>query len=103
MQNENRVPHYNLAKIQELIAKKKYIITHKAQDNARLDFDLTPKEIAKLILVLKNTNFYKSMTSIYDHTVWQDVYHLPFGDLILYVKFTKDVLSEFTLLSFKEK
>lgn len=102
MQNEKRVPHYNLAKIQELIAKKKYIITHKAQDNARLDFDLTPKEIANLILVLKNTNFYKSMTSIYDHTVWQDVYHLNINKDIAYIKL-QIVSEKSVIIQFKRK
>lgn len=48
-------------------------------------------------------HFYKSMTSYADHRIWQDVYHVPYDDMILYVKFTQNVLSEFTLLSFKEK
>jgi motility quorum-sensing regulator / GCU-specific mRNA interferase toxin len=43
------------------------------------------------------------MTSIYDHRVWQDVYHVPHRGLTLYVKFTADAVTEFRLLSFKEK
>ena len=38
-----------------------------------------------------------------NHKIWQDVYHVPYGDYILYIKFTQNVISEFTLLSFKEK
>jgi hypothetical protein len=34
---------------------------------------------------------------------WQDVYHVPYGGLVLYVKFVADVVTEFRLLSFKEK
>lgn len=45
----------------------------------------------------------KSMTSIYDASVWQDVYHVPHAGGTLYVKFTDNGGSEFTLLSFKEK
>ena len=45
----------------------------------------------------------KSMTALADHTQWQDVYHVPWGDLLLYVKFTDDLITEFLLLSFKEK
>ena len=48
-------------------------------------------------------HFYKSMTSYKDSKIWQDVYHVPYEGKILYVKFTKEVISEFTLLSFKEK
>jgi motility quorum-sensing regulator/GCU-specific mRNA interferase toxin len=43
------------------------------------------------------------MTSFRDHRQWQDVYHLPDKDRVLYVKFTDAVLTEFILLSLKEK
>jgi motility quorum-sensing regulator/GCU-specific mRNA interferase toxin len=43
------------------------------------------------------------MTSDADHRVWQDVYHVPSEAGLLYVKFTVDTLTEFLLLSFKEK
>lgn len=46
---------------------------------------------------------YKSMTSNLDYKLWQDVYHVPHDDGTLYVKFTADVVTEFRLLSFKEK
>jgi motility quorum-sensing regulator/GCU-specific mRNA interferase toxin len=35
--------------------------------------------------------------------VWQDVYHVPARGLVLYVKFQADVVTEFTVMSFKEK
>jgi motility quorum-sensing regulator/GCU-specific mRNA interferase toxin len=35
--------------------------------------------------------------------VSQDVYHVPSPAGVLYVKFTADVVTEFPLLSFKEK
>jgi motility quorum-sensing regulator/GCU-specific mRNA interferase toxin len=47
--------------------------------------------------------FFKSMTTIRDHRVWQDVYHVPARGLVLYVKFQADVVTEFTVMSFKEK
>jgi len=43
------------------------------------------------------------MTSFADHGVWQDVYHVPSEQGALYVKFTAEVVTEFLLLSFKEK
>ncbi len=47
--------------------------------------------------------FYKSMTSYNNYKLWQDVYHVNYDGKILYVKFTADTISEFLLLSFKEK
>jgi motility quorum-sensing regulator/GCU-specific mRNA interferase toxin len=43
------------------------------------------------------------MTSYGDHRIWQDVYHVPTEAGMLYVKFTSDAVTEFVLLSFKEK
>ncbi len=52
---------------------------------------------------MSRTHFYKSMTSHADHRVWQDVYHIPSAIGVLYVKFTADAVTDFKLLSFKEK
>ena len=43
------------------------------------------------------------MTTFADHRVWQDVYHAPARGLTLYIKFQADVITEFTVMSFKEK
>jgi motility quorum-sensing regulator / GCU-specific mRNA interferase toxin len=43
------------------------------------------------------------MTSFRDRRIWQDVYHVPSRVGTLYVKFTADAVTEFLLLSFKEK
>jgi len=45
----------------------------------------------------------KNLTSFADHRVWRDVYHVPSEQGALYVKFTADAVTEFLLLSFKEK
>ncbi len=47
-------------------------------------------------------SFFKSMTSEADSAIWQDVYHLPWGGLVLYVKFTTDP-NGYLLISLKEK
>lgn len=52
---------------------------------------------------MERRHFYKSMTSYADHSLWQDVYHVPAQGMIIYVKFCADVITEFRLLSFKEK
>ena len=55
------------------------------------------------IQLMRRSRFYKSMTAYADHRVWQDVYHVPSEAGLLYVKFTADAVTEFLLLSFKEK
>lgn len=54
---------------------------------------------------LDRSMFYKSMTTYADHRVWQDVYHAQAEDegLVLYIKFQADVVTEFRVMSFKEK
>lgn len=52
---------------------------------------------------MKREHFYKSMTAYANPRLWQDVYHIPSPAGELYVKFTADAVTEFLLLSFKEK
>ena len=95
---EKFTPTYNL----EEFKKSKFKITKIAQVTAfNLGFD--DEGIDKVVSTMEQKHFYKSMTSYANHKIWQDVYHVPCGNMILYVKFTQNVISEFTLLSFKEK
>ncbi len=52
---------------------------------------------------MRRVHFHKSMTSYADSKIWQDVYHVPSDAGLLYVKFTAEAVSDFLLLSFKEK
>jgi motility quorum-sensing regulator/GCU-specific mRNA interferase toxin len=61
------------------------------------------EDIAAAIQTMQREHFYKSMTSYADHRIWQDVYHVPSPVGTLYIKFTADAVTEFLLLSFKEK
>ena len=47
--------------------------------------------------------FVKSMTTFADNRVRQDVYHVPSDGLLLYIEFQSDVVTEFKVMSFKEK
>ncbi|MBT1073115.1 type II toxin-antitoxin system MqsR family toxin [Pelotalea chapellei] len=60
-------------------------------------------EIVNIIQTMQRGHFYKSMTAYADSRLWQDVYHVPSPVGLLYVKFTADAITEFLLLSFKEK
>ncbi|MBP7526681.1 MAG: type II toxin-antitoxin system MqsR family toxin [Syntrophorhabdaceae bacterium] len=55
------------------------------------------------IQTMRHEHFYKSMTVYADSRLWQDVYRVPSAVGALYVKFTADAITEFMLLSFKEK
>jgi motility quorum-sensing regulator/GCU-specific mRNA interferase toxin len=59
--------------------------------------------IAMVIRGLQRPMFVKSMTTLTDHRAWQDVYHVPLEDLTLYVKVQADLVTEFRVVSFKEK
>ncbi len=43
------------------------------------------------------------MTTYADHRSWQDVYHVPVSGMVIYLKLQADVVTEFTVVSFKEK
>lgn len=71
------------------------------RDASALGFDRNG--IAATIQSMDRRMFYKSMTTFADHRLWQDVYHVPTEGMVLYIKFQADVVTEFTLMSFKEK
>jgi len=61
------------------------------------------EEIVSTIQSMQRGHFHKSMTAYADPRLWQDVYHVPSSVGVLYVKFIADAITEFLLLSFKEK
>ena len=95
---EKFTPTYNL----EEFKNSDFRITKTARENAA-DLGLGVRNIYEVVDTMKREHFYKSMTSYANHKIWQDVYHVPYENFVLYVKFTKNVISDFTLLSFKEK
>jgi motility quorum-sensing regulator/GCU-specific mRNA interferase toxin len=60
--------------------------------------------ISATVKTMTRSMFFKSMTSYDDSRQWQDVYHVPIDDgRTVYLKFRDDIVTEFTILSFKEK
>jgi motility quorum-sensing regulator/GCU-specific mRNA interferase toxin len=100
---EKRKPTYDLEAFKAAFASpNRFNVTGAALRNAAgLGFGRS--EIAATIQTMQRRQFYKSMTSYGDHRQWQDVYHVPSPVGLLYVKFTADAVTEFLLLSFKEK
>lgn len=101
--SEKRRPTYDLDPFKTAFSSVgKLSLTGRAlQDAAALGFGRA--EIVATIRTMERSHFYKSMTSNASHNIWQDVYHVPSGVGLLYVKFTANVITEFLLLSFKEK
>lgn len=100
---EKRLPSYDLRAIKARFAApdRVAITTTAALDAVCLGFDR--KGIIDVIQSIQRNHFYKSMTTYADHAIWQDVYHVPFSGLRLYVKFQADIVTEFRVMSFKEK
>ena len=79
-------PHHSLEGIQRLVKTAKWHPTTSALKNALEDFGLLEPGIENAILAMRGREFYKSMTSKSDYTIWQDVYLTRVSGLEAYVK-----------------
>ena len=69
---EKRKPHSRLTVVKALVLAGRVPATHSARLGATgLGFDLS--DMLAVVLALTTSDFYKSMTTHADHTVWQDV------------------------------
>jgi motility quorum-sensing regulator/GCU-specific mRNA interferase toxin len=100
---EKRRPTYDLEAIKLALGSVDTLaMTSSAlRDATSLGFDRSG--VVETVAGIERRMFYKSMTTFADHRLWQDVYHVPARGLTLYVKFQADVITEFTVMSFKEK
>jgi motility quorum-sensing regulator/GCU-specific mRNA interferase toxin len=100
---EKRKATYDLEAIKEAFASVNTLnaTTTALKSAAALGYGRT--EIVDAIQGIHRSHFYKSMTASANYQVWQDVYHVPSVLGTLYVKFTVGTVTEFLLLSFKEK
>ena len=102
---EKKRPAYGLPAIKETFSSVEELQEHATSTALKsaallgVDFD----GVVEIIQTIDGRHFVKSMTSYADHRVWQDVYHVPSQFGVLYIKFTKDKVTDFKLLSFKEK
>lgn len=100
---EKRKPNYELAQIQSAFSSKRNLsATYTAICSAR-ELGLSIEDIIEVIQSIKREHFIKSMTSHYNHKVWQDVYNTPWQGMLLYIKFVGEKMTGFRLVSFKEK
>jgi motility quorum-sensing regulator/GCU-specific mRNA interferase toxin len=99
---EKRKPHYALDTIKATFITVASLRITKTATTCAEKLGITLTDVVAIVQGMTREQFYKSMTADADVRVWQDVYHVTFDDLVLYVKFTTDV-EGYLVLSFKEK
>lgn len=96
---EKRIPHCRLAVVRSLLAAGRVRATATALSGAAaLGFDFD--DVVAVVQSLEPEDFYKSMTTVADHRIWQDVYRPVTVGGPVYLKLT--VISEVLVVSFKE-
>lgn len=96
---EKRTPHCKLPIVKTLIQDGKVRTTHTARVGAS-ELGLSLSDMLAVVMTLTPGDFYKSMTTHADHTIWQDVYR-PRTDMgRVYLKLT--IIDDVLIVSFKE-
>ena len=87
--HEKRIPHHDLLLVQTLVVRLgPAAFTRVALDGGGA-LGLVWQDMVEVVRLLDRHCFYKSMTSWYDATEWQDVYHAPRpGGGVAYIKIT---------------
>ena len=84
---EKRKAHYTLSRVKALIRQGDYRVTRTALQCAARDFGyIEASQLAKSVLALEVKDFCKSMTSLHDSKLWQDVYRPNVEGIPAYVK-----------------
>lgn len=96
---EKRTPHCKLAVVKSLVDAGKVRTTHSARMGATA-LGLALSDMLSVVMALTPADFYKSMTTHADHTVWQDVYRPSTQAGDVYLKLT--VIDDVLIVSFKE-
>ena len=98
---DKRKRSHDLLAFKAAFARARAITMSAARSAVALGYGMD--DVAAVVASIQGAHFVKSTTSLGDHRQWQDVYHVPHDGLLLYLKFTDAVVTEFVLLSFKEK
>ncbi len=98
---EKKVPHYKLLLIQAQVRQKGVdAFTRTALDGGR-EMGLSFEQMVIVVCELTGKQFFKSMTTFADHTIWQDVYHARTPAGTAYIKFT--LRQSTVVIQFKRK
>ncbi len=100
---EKRKPTYDLEAFKARFSSVDGLAVSGSAIKNYIALGFTASDVVDTMQTMRREQFYKSMTAYNDSRQWQDVYHVPSSAGVLYIKFTADVVTEFRLLSFKEK
>lgn len=96
---EKNTPHCKMGRVKALVNAGQVRTTKSAREGATalgLDFD----GMLRIVMSLTTDDFCKSMTTLADHRVWQDVYRPKTSAGHVYLKLT--VVNDVLIVSFKE-
>lgn len=100
---EKKRPHYSLDAVRQIVVVRRVNAFTATALVGAAQLGLSPDEAVEVVLGMKHSAFYKSMTTHADHTIWQDVYHVGLKSRrVAYIKVT---LREngIVVIQFKEK
>lgn len=96
---EKPTPHCKLSVVKDLVETGRVRATNSARLGATA-LGLNFPDMLDVVMALTSADFYKSMTTHADHTVWQDVYRPSTQAGDVYLKLT--VIGDVLIVSFKE-
>lgn len=96
-------PTYNLEAIKKSIGNVYRLALTTTALRGAIEMGFDRGGIVEVIRSTTSKMFFKSMTTNFDHRIWQDVYHVPYEGWLIYMKFQADTVTEFRVVSFKEK
>jgi motility quorum-sensing regulator / GCU-specific mRNA interferase toxin len=99
---EKKTPHYELSGFQREFSSPRALRMTRTASSQALALGMSMTDVVVMVQDMKRSHFFKAMTSHADATIWQDVYHVPWAGLLLYVKLTVDGAGRL-LLQLKEK
>ena len=101
---EKKTPHYVLGEIQAIVADRSNCVFTRLALAGGLSLGLTEPDMREVVLSLSRADFYKSMTTYNDHSLWQDVYHGETMDgVAVYIKITGFADNRPPVIQFKAK
>ena len=96
-----RQPHYSLSRVKAAFADPARMNRTMTAAEGAETLGLDENAVVEIIARLGARDFDKSMPSVINASVWQDVYKPVIAGQELYVKLTLDALGALLLISFK--
>ena len=100
---DKHTAHYPLTLIRQLIDDDEYRFTRTARTSIRFELNIRLEDAIEIIHGLRPSDLYKSMTTHYDHKLWQDVYKPEWEGTPLYIKLQVNDEDGTVVISFKKQ